>query len=48
MNASPMREELYDLAKDPDELRDLAAATRHQKQLLAMRERWKELADACK
>ncbi|HZO84776.1 MAG TPA: sulfatase [Verrucomicrobiae bacterium] len=48
MNASPMREELYDLARDPDELRDLAAATRHQKQLTTLRERWKELAQTCK
>lgn len=48
MNALPMREELYDLAKDPDELRDLAGEARHQKRLTALRDRWKEFVEACK
>jgi arylsulfatase A-like enzyme len=48
MNATPMFEELFDLRKDRDELRNLAQDPRHQKQFAAMRERWKELSEVCK
>jgi arylsulfatase A-like enzyme len=48
MNAAPLREELYDLAKDREEARDLVGEPRYQEQLAALRERWKELSELCK
>jgi hypothetical protein len=39
---------LYDLARDREETRDLAGEARSQKQLAALRERWKELSEICK
>ncbi|HKQ38636.1 MAG TPA: sulfatase [Verrucomicrobiae bacterium] len=44
----PLFEELFDLQKDPDELQNLAAEPRFQKQLNILRERWQELARICK
>lgn len=48
VTTSPVFEELFDLQKDPEELRNLAAEPRYQKQLIALRERWKELSESCK
>lgn len=47
VSATPIWEELFDLAKDPGETRNLAGERKYEKQLVAMRSRWKELARQC-
>lgn len=48
INATPLWEELFDLEKDPQEMRNFAGEPRHQKQLTQLRERWKKLSEKCK
>ena len=48
VSASPVFEELFDLEKDPNEARNLIGEPKHQKQLAALRERWKELSETCR
>jgi hypothetical protein len=43
-----MFEELFDLKNDPDELHNLIADPRSQKQLTILRNRWKDLSEICK
>lgn len=45
-SVTPVYEELFDLAADPHEERNLAGDAQHQEQLAALRERVRELADA--
>jgi arylsulfatase A-like enzyme len=48
VTTSPMFEELFDLKNDPDELHNLIADPRSQKQLTILRNRWKDLSEICK
>ena len=43
-SVEPVYEELFDLASDPREQRNLATDAEHQQQLRQMRDRWRELA----
>lgn len=48
LTTMPVFEELFDLSKDPEETRNLAAEPKHKKQVMAMRNRWEELSLLCK
>ncbi len=48
IDTSPVREELYDVERDPREEQDLAAAPEHRATLERLRERWRTLRDELK
>ncbi len=45
---NPLAEELYDLASDPDELKNLANDSEAQETLKQLRDRWRELREAAR